>query len=198
MLRTSAPRKRVDGVVGDDALGDEVVRPLDVEVVDRAVELDALDALDDVERAVLVDHDHADLHVAAVVNGTELPWPATAREPRRDDRASSARRCARPSISRAGVLEHVSYAPARSGRLAHAQPELLERRPPAASWPKTTDPVHRRRAAPIAAQGEVDVSPPPSTSAGGGAGASRSSPVREQADPPRSLSIDAKIRSISA
>ncbi len=36
--------ERVDRVVGDDAVRDEVVRPLDVEVVDRAVELDALDA----------------------------------------------------------------------------------------------------------------------------------------------------------
>ena len=35
----------VDRVVRDDAVGDEVVRALDVEVVDRAVELDALDAI---------------------------------------------------------------------------------------------------------------------------------------------------------
>ena len=36
--------ERVDRVVGDEPGGDEVVRALDVEVVDRAVELDPLDA----------------------------------------------------------------------------------------------------------------------------------------------------------
>ena len=73
----SAPRKRVDRVVGHESGGDEVVRALDVEVVDRAIELDALDRLDDVVAAVLGEHRHAGRTDAAVMNGSEFFMPAT-------------------------------------------------------------------------------------------------------------------------
>ena len=51
----------VDRVVGDDAVGDEVVGALDVDVVDRLVELDEADGLDSVVAAVLGEHRHAGL-----------------------------------------------------------------------------------------------------------------------------------------
>ena len=49
----------VDRVVGHEPVGDEVVRPLDVEVVHRRFELDLLDVSTSVELAVLADHHHA-------------------------------------------------------------------------------------------------------------------------------------------
>ena len=52
----------VDRVVRDEAARDEVVRALDVDVVDRALERDALDALDDVVAAVLGEHHHPGPH----------------------------------------------------------------------------------------------------------------------------------------
>jgi hypothetical protein len=52
----------VDRVVRHEPIRDEVVRALDVEVVDRHVEVDALDALDEVQRAELVHHDHPRPH----------------------------------------------------------------------------------------------------------------------------------------
>ena len=48
----------VDRVVSDKASSDEVVRPFDVEVIDRPVELDALDRLDHVVGTVLGEHRH--------------------------------------------------------------------------------------------------------------------------------------------
>ena len=59
MLRDVGAAEAVDRVVGDEPVGDEVVRALDVEVVDGPVELDALDRLDDVVAAVLGEHHHA-------------------------------------------------------------------------------------------------------------------------------------------
>ena len=50
--------KRVDRVVGDEAVRDEVVRTLDVEVEDRSLQVDPLDSLDDVELSEIVDHHH--------------------------------------------------------------------------------------------------------------------------------------------
>ena len=46
----------------EDPLGNEVVRALDVEVVDRAVEHDSFDRLDDVVAAGLGEHGHAGSH----------------------------------------------------------------------------------------------------------------------------------------
>ena len=51
--------KAVDGVVGDEPVGDEVVRPLDVEVEYSSRNVHALDSLDDVIAAFIVEHDHA-------------------------------------------------------------------------------------------------------------------------------------------
>jgi hypothetical protein len=48
----------VDGVVRDQTVGDEVVRALDVEVVDRLVESDRFDVCDKVELAGVVHHQH--------------------------------------------------------------------------------------------------------------------------------------------
>ncbi len=48
--------------MGDDAVGDEVVRLLDVEVVDLRIELDRLDPLDNVEPTAVVDHHHPGPH----------------------------------------------------------------------------------------------------------------------------------------
>ena len=52
----------VDRVVGDEPVGDEVVRVLDVEVVNGKLERHAFDRLDEVERPVLAEHDHAGTH----------------------------------------------------------------------------------------------------------------------------------------
>ena len=54
----------VDAVVGHEPAGDEVVRSLDVEVVDGPVEWDLGDALDHVVLAVLGEHHHSSAHVA--------------------------------------------------------------------------------------------------------------------------------------
>ena len=54
------PAELVDRVVRDDAFGDEVVRVLDVEVVDRRSSSSTGSHVgDDVEAPVLVDHHHA-------------------------------------------------------------------------------------------------------------------------------------------
>ena len=52
--------ERVDRVVGDEPVRDEVVEPLDVEVVDRRVERAALDGGDAIEPPLAGDHHHAD------------------------------------------------------------------------------------------------------------------------------------------
>ena len=59
MLRDVGAAEAVDRVVGDEPVGDEVVRVLDIEVVDRAIERDALDRLDDVVAAIFCEHHHA-------------------------------------------------------------------------------------------------------------------------------------------
>ena len=53
----------VDRVVRDDPVRDEVVGALDVQVVHGLPELNALDRLDDVIAAVLVEHHHAGLYL---------------------------------------------------------------------------------------------------------------------------------------
>ena len=58
-VRDVGASEAVDRVVGHEPGGDEVVRALDVEVVDGAIELDPLDRLDDVVAPVLGEHRHA-------------------------------------------------------------------------------------------------------------------------------------------
>ena len=58
-VRDVGAAEAVDRVVRDQSAGDEVVRVLDVEVVHRGVELDALNRLHDVVATVLGEHDHA-------------------------------------------------------------------------------------------------------------------------------------------
>ncbi len=49
----------VDRIVGDDPVGDEVVRPFDIEVEHRTIEVDPLHSFDDVEVGVFREHHHA-------------------------------------------------------------------------------------------------------------------------------------------
>ena len=81
-VRDVRAAEAVDRVVGDEPGGDEVVRALDVEVVDGPVELDPLDRLDDVVAAVLGEHRHARADDAAVMNGSAFFMPATGAQPR--------------------------------------------------------------------------------------------------------------------
>jgi hypothetical protein len=58
-VRHVGATERVDRVVRDQPVGDEVVGLLDVDVVDRLVERDVLDTLDHVVCAVCSEHHHA-------------------------------------------------------------------------------------------------------------------------------------------
>ncbi len=151
--------KGVDAVVGHEPAGDEVVRVLDIEVVDRPVEWDLRDALDDVVAAVLGEHDHAAAHV---LGGGERECAGAQPRHRPDRRGSRALDSLDDRHRLAEVLEARFVAPARGTRLGgpDGEPGVFERRPHLGVASADGHQVHRRAPTPVAAEGYRDVAAP--------------------------------------
>jgi hypothetical protein len=153
--------------VRQEAVGDEVVRALDVQVVDRTVERRPGDALDDVVAAALVDHHHSGSdrrgrherkRVARL--GAGLLRHAKARgvpDGNRKHVLDLADRALNPGEVGAAGLESPSGRPAI--RRPQRDARLLERVPTLVVIPEERDPVHRTAAPSVAA--ECDREPPP-------------------------------------
>ena len=144
----------------DEPVGNEVVRALDVDVVDRVAENDPLDAFDNVEPAVLREHHH--------------PRPNRGRRHERQRVAFLARLALRERKARRVADRDVEDAPnllddlvdprevavgrlepptARTSvRRANGKPKSLQRLPPFVVVPEQADAVHRPRATRITAQ----------------------------------------------
>ena len=154
----------VDRVVGDQAVGDEVVRRLHVEVVHGRVEGDALDGLDDVVAAVVARTSPCPAaRSPRRMNGRLLPAPRVRRAQARDSSQMNGQDLAiRPTTAIAAPksLKHDSYRQLARSRLRrpHGQADAFERGGGASIAPADRNDVHRRPPAAVAAERHRDVS----------------------------------------
>ena len=153
-----SPAEFVHRVVGDDPLGDEVVRPLDVEVVDRDVEIEGLDSGHDVEPPRIVHHDHAFPYRRRRKErqGVGVGVDIVRREPcdRADrdieDLGDTPDRVLDDCHVGVAGLEPPTARPAASG--PHAEPQAFEGRLPLVVVTEQGNPVHRRATPTIATE----------------------------------------------
>jgi hypothetical protein len=165
-VRDVGSAEAVDGVVGDDAARDEVVRALHVQVEDGRVQRDALDALDDIEPAVLAEHRHARPDVGGGGEG-QRGAPAGlgsrqaghAGEGHIEDLADPVGEVQHRARVLRARLEPPGVAP--GARRAHGEAEILQRPPSLVVLAEQGQAVHRRAPAAVAAQREGQVPPPP-------------------------------------
>src|SRR5919112_3639584 len=138
---------------------DEVMRPLDIDIVDRSVQHYSLHALDDVVAALLREHHHPRPQGGRRGERQGLPF---------DDLTDVGTETGHPLHGyvedrtypphdlhcRAVVLETRLITPARRAflRPPHAQPKALQRPASLIVAPDHRDPMHRRPATPVAAE----------------------------------------------
>ena len=163
MLRDVGSAEAVDRVVGHEPGRDEVVRALDVEVVHRPLEFDALDRLDDVVAPVLGEHRHARADRCRRHERQRVLHAGHRRtEPRRV--AHRHLRVFADAIGEARrpfeVLEARLDLPAPAPPSRTEIPSAFQRGAHLRVAPAHRHPVHRRLAAPVPAQRDGQVAPP--------------------------------------